>query len=281
MLLQVLRRDGVAVLNADDPRVAAMAGVARGEVVRTGTSPGLDAWAENVAARWPGRLAFDIRTADGESCRVATRLVGPHWAAATVAALAAARRLGVPLPAAAAALQAMEPFPGRLQPVPLPNGATVLRDDYDGSIEAWEAALAVLATARAARRIVVVSDVSDYGNLSRRKRLARLGHAAARSAEVVVFVGEHAAHGQYGALEAGHDPACVHACPDLFAAARLLDATLRPGDLVLVKGLVSDHLTRLYFALLGPVGCTRVRCDQRILCDDCAELGFTPTGTRR
>lgn len=280
-LLRALRRGGAAVLNAADPRVAAMAGVVQGAIVRFGTSPDLDVWAENVGACWPERLALDVRTADGESCRVVTRLVGPHWAGAAVAALAAGRRLGVPLPVAAVALEAMEPFPGRLQPVALPSGATVLRDDYDGSIDAWEAALGVLACARAPRRIAVVSDVSDFGNAPRRKRLAHLGRAAARSAEVVVFVGEHAAHGRRGALEANHDPACVHACGDLFEAARLLAGMLRPGDLVLVKGRFTDHLGRLPFAMIGSIRCTRSHCDKPLVCEDCAELGFAPAGEVR
>lgn len=281
MLLRALRRGGTAVLNADDPRVAAMAVAVEGPVLRIGTSPGLDAWAENVSARWPRRLAFDLRTGDGDACRVATRLVGAHWAVAAVAALALGRRLGVPLRAATDALAAMDPFPGRLQPVALPSGAIVLRDDYDGSIEAWDAALAVLAGARAARRIAVVTDASDYGTAPRRKRLAQLGREAARSAEVVVFVGENAVHGRAGALAAGLLPENAHACEDLGAAARLLSRTLRAGDLALLKGWFTDHLGRLLFALLGPITCTRVHCDKPILCDACAELGAAPADRAR
>jgi len=276
ILLEELRPGGTAVLNADDPRVAAMAASVRGRVVRSGTSPEFDVWAEGATSAWPGRLEFEVRTREGESCHVRTRLVGTHWCASATAALAAARALGIPLAQAAAALAEVEPFRSRMQPMLVPSGAVVIRDEYDGSIDTFEAGLKVLAEARVARRIAVISDVSEYGPTMRRKRVAYLGREAARVAEVVVFVGEAARHGRKGALAAGSAPERTHAFSDLREAAQFLRAMLRPGDLVYLKGRITDDMSRLFFALLGPIRCWKETCDRVGGCDACPELGIAP-----
>ena len=280
VLLTRLRRGGVAVLNADDPRVAAMADAVRGRVLRFGTFPACDVWAEGITARWPGRLQFDVRTTYGESCRVRTRLVGKHWSTSALAALAAARALGVPPQEAAAALERVEPFRGRMQPVLLPSGAVLIRDDYNGSYDAFRAAMEALSEARAVRRIAVVADASDYGATSRRKRLARLGRDAAAAAEIVVFVGGDASSARQGALAAGLAPENAHAFQQLQPAAQFLRETLASGDLVLLKGRITDHVTRLLHAQLGEIRCWKEHCAKVTLCDDCRELGAGPEAQR-
>jgi UDP-N-acetylmuramoyl-tripeptide--D-alanyl-D-alanine ligase len=272
-LLARLRRSGVAVLNADDPLVAAMAGVVRGRLVRFGTSPTCDVWAEGITARWPGRLEFDLRTRDGESCHVRTRLVGRHWSTSALAALAAGRALGVPLPEAVAALERVEAFRGRMQPLLLPSGAVLIRDDYDGSYDAFRAAIETLSDARAVRRVAVIADASDYGATARRKRVARLGREAAAAAEVVVFVGPDSTFGRRGAIAAGCAPENAHAFERLAAAAAFLQETIGRGDLVLLKGRATDHLARLFYTQLGDIRCWKETCPLVTLCDDCPELG--------
>jgi len=281
VLLKALRPRGVAVLNADDPRVAAMADLVRGTVVRSGTSSAFDVWVEGATSRWPERLEFDVRTGDGESCHVRTRLVGTHWCTSAAAALAGARSLGVPLQEAAAALATVEPFLSRMQPVLIPAGAVVLRDEYDGSIDTFEAGLKILAEARVDRRVAVISDVSDYGSTMRRKRVYNLGREIARVAEVAVFVGGAAGYGKHGALASGMGPENVRAFSDLREAGRFLRATLRRGDLVLLKGRTIDHLARLFFAQLGPVRCWKPDCTKLIGCDACPELGIASEDSKR
>ncbi|MFI5165908.1 MAG: Mur ligase family protein [Thermoanaerobaculales bacterium] len=276
ILLERLRPGGVAVLNNDDPLVAAMAEVVRGTVVRVGTSAGLDLWVEGHTSRWPGRLEFDAHSRDGGSCQVRMRLVGTHWCTSVAAALAAARNLGVPLQQAADAAATVEPFPGRMQPVSLPCGAVVLRDEYDGSIDTFEAGLKVMAEARAGRRVIVISDVSDYGSTMRRKRLAHVGRASAQVAEVLVFVGPDAKYCRRGALASGAASERIHTFTDLPEAADFLRDALGPGDVALLKGRTGDHLARMFFAQLGPIRCWKTHCTKTIGCDFCPELGLAP-----
>ena len=263
-------RRGLAILNADDPRVRRMGELCRCRVETFGRSTASDAWADGVAARWPARLALDAHTA-GETRRIETRLVGEHWVSAILAALLAARSQGVGLAAAAEALATVEPFTGRLQPVRLPNGATVIRDEINSSPDTWHAALAVLRGATARRRVLIVSDVSD-SPLRPRHRFRELGELAADVADAALFIGEHARYAVKRAVERGMDPSRVEGVLDVRAAAQRLASLLQDGDLALLKGRATHHLSRALFAQFGGIGCWKMRCSKRIACDVCAEL---------
>ena len=270
-LVEGLRAGGLAVLNGDDPRVTSMRPPPGARVLRFGTDARADVRGEALEARWPER--FSLRAeAGGEHAIVQTQLVGAHWMPVVLAALAVARHAGVPLDAAAAAVGRVPPVTGRLEPVELPGGATVLRDDHGGAIDTLDAALRVLETARAPRRVFLVTDFSDTGE-TRKHRLRHLGLAAARAADMAVFVGHGAAYCGRRAVEAGLPPDRAHNFPTLEESARFLRSELRPGDLLLLKGRTADHASRVFHALLGPIRCWKTECRRRVSCDRCWELG--------
>lgn len=159
-MVRALPASGTAVLNADDPRVAWMAGVTAAQVVRYGFGDDCDVRGSDLRLDWPrgSRLRVD---AFGQSCEFAVRLVGRHMMVPVLAAIAVAIREGVPLAEAARRLAALEPTPGRMQPVELPGGVTMLCDDFKSTIETLHAALDVFAEVPATRRIVVFGDVTE------------------------------------------------------------------------------------------------------------------------
>jgi UDP-N-acetylmuramoyl-tripeptide--D-alanyl-D-alanine ligase len=160
-----------------------------------------------------------------------------------------------------------------MHPQILPNGAIMLRDDYNGSIDSFERAIDVLRDARVERRILVVSDCSDL----RRKphqRQQYFGKVASGASDLAVFVGERSGYAVRSAVANGMDQSCVHACFSLDDAAELLRRELRAGDLVLLRGRTQDHLARIYFQVIGSVDCKLIPCRKRCLCDECEELGF-------
>jgi UDP-N-acetylmuramoyl-tripeptide--D-alanyl-D-alanine ligase len=269
-LLDHIARGGTAILNGDDARVRAMAERVRAKVVIVGRSGECDVSAENVHATWPDRLAFTAVGDFGE-VPVRTQLVGAHWVAAALTSLAAARACGVPIAAAAQPLADVKPFAGRMQPVTLPSGAVVIRDEENGSPDGIEAMFEVMRTAHAKRKVLVFSDLTDSRDKTK-KRLRDMGRAAAELADIAVFVGEHAHHGVRGATVAGMDPANCHDVIKLERAAELLSKQLGPGDLVFVKGRSTDHLSRLVFAQFGPIGCWTTSCRRRPVCDVCDQL---------
>jgi UDP-N-acetylmuramoyl-tripeptide--D-alanyl-D-alanine ligase len=263
-------RRGLAILNGDDARVRRMAERCRCRVESFGRAPGSDAWADEVSARWPASLALRVHAGE-ETQRVQTRLVGEQWVNAILAAVLAARSQGVAPARAAAALAAMEPFAVRMQPVRLPNGATVIRDEMNSSPATWHAALAVLRQASARRRVLVASDLSDVRKKPR-IRYRMLGDFAAESADAALFVGEHASFAVRRAVERGMDPTRVVGVLDVRAAAERLASFLEPGDVALLKGRGTHHLSRALFAQLGEIGCWKARCRRQIACDVCPEL---------
>ena len=273
-LLRFLRRGGVAVLNGEDERVAAMASSVRGRVVRFGSSPEFDVWATDASSAWPSRLEFRLCSADG-SYPVQTQLVGTHWIPSVLGAVAAAKACGVSLAQAAQALGSVPPFPGRMQPAPLPNGAIVLRDDYNGSIDSLEAACEVMRSARAGRKVLVISDCSDFGK-NYRHRHRHIAALAREMADLAVFVGSKSTFTAKHALRLGMPPATVQSFLTLASAVGFLERELRPGDLILLRGRSSDHVTRLYFAQLGQIDCWMMPCGSRGSCEYCPKLGFRP-----
>jgi UDP-N-acetylmuramyl pentapeptide synthase len=218
---------------------------------------------------WPARLSFVVHWGR-ESHEVRTKLVGEHWLASALATIAAALHYGIGLASAASALAQVEPLPGRMEPVPLPCGATVLRDDFSTSSASLPAALRVLEQAPG-RRLLVFNDAYDTG-LNFRERFQQLGPMAARSVDLAVFIGERGRNAARRAVEGGLNPEAARSFPSLWEAAEYLKSELREGDLVLLRDRYRIHAERLYFALLGSVGCRMPACSLNQLCDYCSYL---------
>ena len=270
-ILEGLLPGGTVLLNGDDHRVKAIAARTNRRVHLFGTDSEFAFRADEVSAQWPERLQFRFHYGT-ESIFVQTPYVGEHWLSSVLAALTAARACGLDLNEAGHVLAQGKPFDARLEPVELPNGAIILRDEYNALIDTFEAAFEVMQTARARRRVVVVSDYSESTQRQRR-RANQLGRETAAVAEAAVFVGEASHRAQRTAIEAGMDPAYTHSFAGLRDAAVFLKTFLQPEDLVLLKGRASHHLSRLFFARFGQVDCWKATCSKMMLCDICPELG--------
>jgi len=270
-----LPADGVAVLNADDARVMAMRDTCACRVITFGTGPDAMVRAHNVTAAWPDRLAFDV-SYEGQRVRVETQLCGTLWVSAALASIATGVALGIPLEAAANALASIEPNPGRMSPVLLPDGVSVIRDDWKASVHSIAPALEVLRGARAKRKVAVIGTISDtMGDAGR--TYVSVARQALEVADLVCFAGPRA----FAAMRAkppGVDASRLHAFGTVRAAKEFLDRRLEPGDLVLIKGSnPADHLYRVVLARTMTVACWKTACGRQGYCDRC-ELVSTTSG---
>ncbi len=127
-LVEALPADGLAVLNADDERVARMAGRTVARAVLYGERECASVRATDVDVRGFDGLAFTLHRA-GHSRRVQVPLVGRHFVTCALAAAAAAFEEGCTWDEVAAGL-AEPPATRRLVPRMLASGATLL-DDTD------------------------------------------------------------------------------------------------------------------------------------------------------
>ncbi|MBW3602396.1 MAG: UDP-N-acetylmuramoyl-tripeptide--D-alanyl-D-alanine ligase, partial [Actinobacteria bacterium] len=239
--------EGFAILNADDPRVAAMAARCGGTVV----TYGLEGAGAEVRPDVFGRvLAVDElarHTVEVDGIRFLVPLPGLHNASNALAALAVARVLGHDPVAAAGGLAAAHVSPWRSELRRTADGVTVLNDAYNASPESMAAAFRVLTQLPGRRRVAVLGRMAEMG-ASEVEGHRRVGREAVSVGGVEVLVVVGAAHGIVdGAAEAGLE--ARHAA-DPQAAAALVADLVRPGDVVLVKASRSSGLEVVAHGLL-------------------------------
>jgi UDP-N-acetylmuramoyl-tripeptide--D-alanyl-D-alanine ligase len=244
-LIEALPTDGVALLNADDARVRALAPRTGARVVLYGEAADAELRASDVRDEGLDGLAFSVRYR-GERAEARMPMPGRHLLAAGLSAIGAAVELGVPLEEAAIALGTMEP-PAHRMAVRRTASLTLIDDSYNASPAAVHAALDLLRDVPT-RRVAVLGDMRELGALSDAAH-ADVGRDVARSADALVAVGELAAHIARSAREAGLRD--VHEAADAAEALIVLRRITRSGDTVLVKGsraigldLVVDALVR-------------------------------------
>lgn len=271
-LIASLPADGIAVLNADDDLVAAMARNCRARVVTYGLHGDALYRADMVTARWPDRLSMRIRHG-GDCAQVETLLHGRHHAGNVLAAVATACSLGIPLEDAVRAVSRHKPLLGRMSVHSSARGITFIRDDWKAPHWSLFSAFDFIAEARAPRKLIVIGTISDSGG----KKSTRYRGSVARALEAadhVALIGSSAASlaSRLGAAADGR----LVAFDTVRDAAAWLDNFARRGDLVLLKGSIpADHLARIAIAMDREVGCWRHRCGRHIFCDHCRLLGET------
>ncbi|MBU4214727.1 MAG: UDP-N-acetylmuramoyl-tripeptide--D-alanyl-D-alanine ligase [Actinobacteria bacterium] len=249
---------GVAVLNADDARVTAMAQLAPARVVLFGLSDRAEVSARDLGLDDSGRAAFTLRVASPGAAPVAAqvrlRLVGEHHVHNALAAAAAAVALGCDPVEVAAALSAADALsPHRMHVVDRADGVTVVDDSYNANPDSMRAALKALAVlARPDRRsVAVLGEMLELGDGWREAHDA-IGRLIVRlDIGLTVVVGAGAKAIADGAAHEGSWGDEVLVVDDVEAAATFLAGELRAGDVVLVKSSYDAGLWRLGDLLVG------------------------------
>jgi UDP-N-acetylmuramoyl-tripeptide--D-alanyl-D-alanine ligase len=242
-IVRELPATAVAVLNADDGRVSAMADLTEARVVWFGLSPDAEVRAEDVRATASG-TRFTL-VADGAAHEVALRILGEHHVSNALAALAVARELGVPLDRAIVAVEAVPRAERwRMEVLQPGGGITVINDAYNASPDSTAAALKTLAQILdpGQRSVAVLGEMAELGEFAQEEH-DRIGRLIVRlNVGKLVVVGNGARHIHLAAgLEGSWDGESVFV-PDLDAAYDLLREELRAGDVVLVKSSKSAGL---------------------------------------
>jgi len=252
-LVEALPADGVAVLNADDPRVAAMAGRTVARVVRFGQGPEADVAAEEVRLDGDGRARFRLRTPAG-TAPVTLPAPGEHLVGCALAAAAAAGVLGVGPDDVAAGLEGAALSPMRMEVRNRPDGLTVVNDAYNANPSSMAAALKTLAALgrEGGRTVAVLGEMAELGPDAAAEH-DRIGRLATRlGIDRLVGVGEPGRVMVNAARMEGMWPEEAEAVADADAALALLTPVLGPADVVLVKASRVVALDRVADALLSP-----------------------------
>jgi UDP-N-acetylmuramoyl-tripeptide--D-alanyl-D-alanine ligase len=198
-LVEQIRPGGVAVLNADDHRVAAMSATAdeRGLIVRRfGESDAADVRAVEVAVSANGTdSVLDI---DGARIPLRLRVLGAHHVKNAMAALTAAIALGVDPAAAVARLETIELAERWRMQVMGSERVRIINDAYNASPDAMQAALRTLAqiTGEDERMVAVLGAMSELGEHDVEEH-SKIGLLAVRlRIPRIVVVGQEARRGR-------------------------------------------------------------------------------------
>ncbi len=181
------------------------------------------------------------------------RLLGPAAALNATAAIAAVAALqplrAEQLPQLAAALAAVKPVEGRLV-LKQAGSIRVLDDTYNANPSSVRVALATareIADQAGARMVVAMGDMLELGTLSPELHIEAIQHAIAAQPAALVLVGpEMTTAAAAQSSSAGFRPITA---PDSAAAAPIVRALLRDGDLLLVKGSRGIAMERVIEAL--------------------------------
>jgi UDP-N-acetylmuramoyl-tripeptide--D-alanyl-D-alanine ligase len=261
-LPEALPADGVAILNADDPRVIAMATRTAARIVTFSASGGrppqtlrADITAADIRLDELGRASFRLLMPGGIA-PVALTVHGAHHVPNALAAAAIAAELGMDTPAIADALsQATARSKRRMELRERPDGVLVINDSYNANPESMRAAIDALAhiTRDGRRGFAVLGHMAELGDIAKPSH-EEAGRLAARArVAVLIAVGEEARSVIDGArAEPGWHGEAL-AVPDAETAVAVLRNQLRPGDVVLVKASKAAGLWEVADGLLAEV----------------------------
>ena len=261
-------KGGIAVLNADDAAVAAMASRTRARVVSYGTGEA-DVAAEDVRIDAQARASFTLRTPAG-TAPVALKVHGEHQVHNALAAAAVGLECGATVTQVAEALSgAGAASPRRMDVFTTDDGVTVVNDTYNANPDAMRAAL---------RSLVLMSEHDEAGERlpgrDRRRTFAVLGEMGELGDESIV---EHDRLGRFlvrlditsticvgtsravhalwqgAVMEGSWGSEAVRVDTRAEAVDRLREE-LRPGDLVLVKASKSEKMWEVaeHLGTVGP-----------------------------
>jgi len=273
-LIRSIRSGGAAFLNGDDPRVRNMSVPSGVRRILYGTTPDCEVHADRIAASFPEGLRFRV-SAFGQTGEIQTSLRGLHWLPHALSTVAVARYFDVSMQDIAERMRRFKPYPGRMQPFRMANGAVIVRDEYKRFNFNLEESLETLGQAKAKRKLLFIGDFwirEEIDKRTPRERLYDFGLKAARYTDSVSFVGDYGRFGAEGAIEGGVAPELANAFPGYREAAEWLSSQLRGGDLVFLQADHNRHLTRLFFQLLGEVKCRIDICEQVQTCEFCPKF---------
>ena len=227
--------DGVAILNRDDPAVTAMAGGLACRVVMVGQHGESDLRAVEITMDARGRASYTLRRRDALDVRVTLAQPGRHQVGNSLAVIATALEVSVPLDRVVETLAVAGPVSRwRMEVTERSDGVTVVNDAYNANPDSTRAALRALADMDVpGRRVAVLGGMLELGEASVEQHRAAGALAGEHGIDLLVGVGDLARD-----VVSGFEAVCdgeAHWVADIDDAHDLIESLLRPGDVVLLK----------------------------------------------
>jgi UDP-N-acetylmuramoyl-tripeptide--D-alanyl-D-alanine ligase len=244
-IFQGLQENGIAIVNADDPRCLDAAKTVSAKKLFYGTTPDADVQLESIANQNPAGFTVSIRYGDQRESAT-LNCIGDHNAMNAVAAVAVAVAAGVDFALAVRGLGNTQPVTGRLHFVVGTNGAWILDDTYNANPESMRAGLKSLHALRAGRRMVFVAgDMLELGDRSTEVHRSIGQEAYEMGVSQIYSCGELGKNYGIGARDAGMNESNSVWCADSEELASRVASLVEPNDIILVKGSRGAKMERV------------------------------------
>ena len=239
---------GVAILNADDERVRAMATLTRARVFTYGLRPDADLWADDVESHGLEGIRFSFHFGD-KSVYARVPLLGRHSVHAALCAASVALVLGLSWEEIITGLHD-QTSQLRLAAVPGPCDSTILDDTYNASPASNIAALNLLAEL-SGRKVAVLGDMYELGAYTEEGHKL-VGRRAREVVELLVTVGRLGRMIGEEARGAGMAATAIHQVETNAEAVALVRRLVQPGDVILIKGSRGLKMEQIVAELTQP-----------------------------
>ena len=248
-LIEGMKAGGTAVLNADDPRVAAMSELTKGKVVTFGIKNEADVAGLNIQTAGFGKTSFDLRTPSG-SAPVGFSLNGIHSISNALAAAAVGHVFGMTTDGIAASLSSVSSPPQRGEVLHFAEGFTVIDDSYNSNPAALMSMVRTLVDGSSAgqRKIVVAGEMLELG--PDQSAIHKQTGIEIANSGIDRFIGVRGLAKEM--VDAAKQAGLTNAefTEDSEQAGSILSNEIRPGDVVLVKGSRGVRTENVIKALL-------------------------------
>lgn len=252
-IVEALRPDGLAVLNADDDYAEAMGARAGGRVVTYGLGEQATVRATDLVTDTQGRTSYTLTTPEG-SAPVQLQFVGGVQVHNSLAAAVVGREAGLDVAEIAAHLSGALPRSRwRMETETRADNVTIVNDAYNANPSSMRHSLDALSSMTGGvnqRSVAVLGQMNELGDDARAAHEEIGRYAAEKQLDRIILVGGDEAEWMLNGVRAAGGRA--EWLPDQDTALELLHSTLQPGDVVLVKASRGVNLQQLASELLKP-----------------------------
>ena len=233
-LVEGMKPEGVAILNADDFRVLAMRELSKGDVITYGIENTADVTASEIEMKRFGETRF-ILNLKGEKAEVSMQLSGRHNVLNALASAAVGFNFGMSANEVADALKTIAPPPQRGEVLHFREGFTVINDSYNSNPAALLSMVKTLVDGKqqAKRLIVVAGEMLELGEHEKEIHAETGEKIAVSGIDFLIGVRGLAKDLIENANANGQE---AKFCANSDEAAEFLANEIKAGDLVLVKG---------------------------------------------
>jgi len=245
---------GTIIINHDDPFLRKSGDAWAGRCISFGLKEGADVGAEKITYRYAQGTRFTLHVGDAHQ-EVAMQIAGEHQVMNALAAAASAWAAGATIADISRGLTNFSPVPGRMEVLPLNNGAFVINDTYNANPASVGEALKTLSNLKGkGRSVVVLGDMLELGDEEEIWHQKIGGLLADTGVNRVYLRGRFSGATAAGASKQGLPAAAVILREDPEEIARDILSYAQEGDWILVKGSRRMKMETIVEMIVNQVG---------------------------